>query len=117
MRAQFALAHKLRLTPGFIDGFAPVLDPTVLPAHPFYPQATRVSEDVPVIIGHNRTEMTLFADPAAFTVDENGMKARVKSIIGDHAEEVDPSLPSRQPQRQSIGAFIPHLDRQSDHDL
>lgn len=88
MRAQFALAHKLRLTPGFIDGFAPVLDPTVLPAHPFYPQATRVSEDVPVIIGHNRTEMTLFADPAAFTVDENGMKARVKSIIGDHAEEV-----------------------------
>ncbi len=88
MRAQFALAPKLRLTPGFIDGFAPVLDPLVLPAHPFYPRATRFSEDVPVIIGHNRTEMTLFADPAAFTVDENGMKARVKGIVGDHAEEV-----------------------------
>ncbi|HTR35859.1 MAG TPA: carboxylesterase family protein [Bryobacteraceae bacterium] len=88
MRAQFALGSKLRVIPGFIDGFAPVLDPLVLPAHPFYPQASRVSEDVPVIIGHNRTEMTLFADPAAFTVDENGMEARVKKIVGDHAGEV-----------------------------
>lgn len=88
MRAQFALGSKLRVVPGFIDGFAPVLDPVVLPAHPFYPQASRVSEDVPVIIGHNRTEMTLFADPAAFSVDENGMKARVKGLVGDHAEEV-----------------------------
>jgi para-nitrobenzyl esterase len=88
MRAQFALGPKLRGTPGMIDGFAPVLDPTVLPAHPFYPRATGVSEDVPVIIGNNRTEMTLFADRPAFSLDENGMQARVKGVVGDHAAEV-----------------------------
>ncbi len=88
MAAQFAVASKLRGMAGIIDGFAPVLDPTVLPAHPFYPHATQVSADVPVIIGNNRTEMTLFADPAAFSLDEAGMKTRVKGILGEHADEV-----------------------------
>jgi para-nitrobenzyl esterase len=88
MAAQFAVAAKLRGFPGIIDGFAPVLDPTVLPAHPFYPHATLVSADVPVIIGNNRTEMTLFADPPAFSLDESAMKTRVKGMLGDRADQV-----------------------------
>ncbi len=88
MTAQFAVSAKLRSTAGIIDGFAPVLDPTVLPAHPFYPHATRISEDVPVIVGNNRTEMTLFADPAAFSLDDNGLKTRVKGMLGDRADSV-----------------------------
>jgi para-nitrobenzyl esterase len=88
MAAQFAVSAKLRGMAGIIDGFAPVLDPAILPAHPFYPHATRVSEDVPVIVGNNRTEMTLFADPAAFSLDESGMKTRVKAMLGDRADEV-----------------------------
>lgn len=88
MAAQFAVSSKLRGMAGIIDGFAPVLDPTVLPAHPFYPHATRISEDVPVIVGNNRTEMTLFADPAAFSLDETGLKTRVKGMLGDRADSV-----------------------------
>jgi para-nitrobenzyl esterase len=88
MAAQFAVSAKLRGFPGIIDGFAPVLDPKVLPAHPFYPHATQISADVPVIIGNNRTEMTLFAEPAAFSLDENAMKTRVKGMLGDHADQV-----------------------------
>jgi para-nitrobenzyl esterase len=88
LRAQFAIGPKLRARPGIIDAFAPVLDPAVLPAHPFYPTAARVSENVPVIIGNNRTEMTLFADPAAFTLDEAGMRTRVNGLVGDRTDEV-----------------------------
>jgi para-nitrobenzyl esterase len=88
LAAQFAVSAKLGGRPGIIDGFAPVLDPTVLPEHPFYPRATQISADVPVIIGNNRTEMTLFADPAAFSLDENGMKTRVKAQVGDRADQV-----------------------------
>jgi len=88
MAAQFAVSAKVPGRPGIIDGFAPVLDPTVLPAHPFYPHASAVSADVPVIIGHNRTEMTLFADPGAFSLDEAGMKKRVQGLVGDHADHV-----------------------------
>ena len=40
--------------------FGPVLDPDVLPHHPFHPVATSISEDVPVMIGWNKTESTLF---------------------------------------------------------
>jgi para-nitrobenzyl esterase len=88
LAAQFAVSAKLRGRPGIIDGFAPVLDPAVLPAHPFYPHATPISADVPVIIGNNRTEMTLFADPGAFSLDETGMKTRVKDLVGDRADQV-----------------------------
>jgi para-nitrobenzyl esterase len=88
LAAQFAVAAKLRSFPGIIDGFAPVLDPTVLPAHPFYPHASPISADVPVIVGNNRTEMTLFADPAAFSLDEGGLKTRVKAFLGDHTDQV-----------------------------
>jgi para-nitrobenzyl esterase len=88
LAAQFAVSAKLRNFPGIIDGFAPVLDPTVLPAHPFYPHASQISADIPVIIGNNRTEMTLFADPAAFSLDETAMKTRVKAILDDRADEV-----------------------------
>ncbi len=88
LAAQFAVSAKLGGKPGIIDGFAPVLDPTVLPAHPFYPGATQVSADVPVVIGNNRTEMTLFADPAAFSLDENGMKTRAKGLFGVRADQV-----------------------------
>jgi para-nitrobenzyl esterase len=88
LAAQFAVSAKLGAKPGFIDGFAPVLDPTVLPAHPFYPRASQISADVPVIIGNNRTEMTLFADPAAFSLDENGMRTRAKGLFGDRADHV-----------------------------
>lgn len=88
LAAQFAVSAKFRGRPGIIDGFAPVLDPTVLPAHPFYPHASPVSADVPVIIGNNRTEMTLFADLAAFSLDDSAMKARVKGLVGDRADQV-----------------------------
>jgi hypothetical protein len=60
------VSAKLRGMAGVIDGFAPVLDPTVLPADPFYPHATRISEDVPVIIGNNRAKGRFSAIPPRF---------------------------------------------------
>jgi para-nitrobenzyl esterase len=106
MAAQFAVTAKLRGMAGIIDGFAPVLDPTVLPAHPFYPHATQVSADVPVIIGNNRTEMTLFADPAAFSLDETGMKTRVKGMLGEHADEVIQAYQHANPQATPSDLFF-----------
>ncbi|MCP5145438.1 MAG: carboxylesterase/lipase family protein [Gammaproteobacteria bacterium] len=71
-------------------GFAPVLDPEVLPAHPFAPVASPLGADVPVIVGWNRTESTLFSlgDPAAFTLDEAGLEMRLKNLFGDEAGNV-----------------------------
>ena len=106
LAAQFAVSAKLRGFPGIIDGFAPVLDPTVLPAHPFYPHATQISADIPVIIGNNRTEMTLFADPATFSLDESGMKTRVKGLFGDRADQVIEVYRRANPQATPSDLFL-----------
>ena len=85
LKAQYAVGAKLMRTPGILDGFSPVLDPQVLPAHPFEPQATPLSADIPLLIGGTRTEMTAFVGPdtAAFSLDDAGLKTRVSKLFGE----------------------------------
>ena len=69
--------------------FAPTMDGAVMPYHPFYPEASPVNPDVPVIVGANRTEMTYFADDAAFTLSDAEMRSRVSELVGeDNADAV-----------------------------
>jgi para-nitrobenzyl esterase len=70
------------------SGFAPVVDGKVLPQHLFHPTASSVMPEVPVIVGTNRTELTLqlVGDTAAFNLDEAGLQSRVKEAFGDKAQ-------------------------------
>ena len=70
------------------SGFAPVVDGKVLPQHPFHPTAASVMPEVPLIIGTNRTEMTLqlAGDAAAFQLDEVGLRKRAGELLGERAE-------------------------------
>lgn len=89
--AQAAVQTKLGArVPGFIQGFSPVVDGVTLPHHPFDPTTPDVSNDVPLIIGYNRTEMTLFVagDPSFFTLDESGLHRRAGRLLGENAEQV-----------------------------
>ena len=67
--------------------FRPVLDPVVLPAHPFHPTAPAVSEDVPVMVGWNKTEQTAFTlgQDELWSLDEEGMRGRIERLAGDDA--------------------------------
>jgi para-nitrobenzyl esterase len=68
-------------------GFAPSVDGKVTPQHPFYPLASPVSADVPVLIGNTRTEYTgLTTETALWHLDEGGMRARIKQLLGDQSE-------------------------------
>jgi para-nitrobenzyl esterase len=71
-------------------GFGPVLDPVNLPAHPYHPTATRLSEDVPVMVGWNKTESTVFSfgDMQLFSLDEAGMKKRIEPLAGADADRL-----------------------------
>jgi para-nitrobenzyl esterase len=75
---------------GAEGNFAPVVDGDVLPYPSFHPTASPVKPEVPLIVGTNRTELTmqLRGDTAAFKLDEQQMKERVKAIAGDLTEEV-----------------------------
>jgi para-nitrobenzyl esterase len=70
-------------------GFRPVLG-AAMPQHPFDPVGPAVSKDVPVLIGTNRHEATLFAanDRALFELDGEGLLARTRRLAADSAEEI-----------------------------
>jgi len=82
MAAHFSALRKGGM--GAMMGFSPVLDGTLLPQHPFDPVASPLSADIPLIIGSNMTETTLFAqgDLPAFDLDENGLKTRLAATMG-----------------------------------
>jgi para-nitrobenzyl esterase len=71
-------------------GFAPVVDGKVLPSQPWDPKAPDISADVPVLIGINRDEMTLFmaSQPWFGKMDEAGLGLMAKAIFGDKAGAV-----------------------------
>ena len=69
-------------------GLGPVEDGVVLPANPFSPAAPAVSAGVPLIIGTNKDEMTLFtvAEPWFGRLTEAQLGERVKQIAGDKSD-------------------------------
>jgi para-nitrobenzyl esterase len=72
-----------------LTGFAPVLDPELLPQHPFDPVAAPGTADIPMLIGWNREDMAFFmgADPEAFTLDQAALTARAETMLGEQAED------------------------------
>lgn len=76
---------------GILQGFAPVVDGTILPRHPFFGSAPRTTASVPLIIGTTRTEMTLntlVARPTAWMMDEQGLHAGVSPLFGRATDRV-----------------------------
>jgi para-nitrobenzyl esterase len=87
MSAYFATVRSMNVDQ-MTMGFSPTVDGTAVAQHPFHPQAAAVSADVPLIIGATRTELTSSSDAAAFTLDEAGMRERVRALLGDSANRV-----------------------------
>jgi para-nitrobenzyl esterase len=87
MSAYFAVVRKMNVDQ-MTQGFSPVVDGTVIPAHPFHPTASAVSADVPVMLGSTRTELTSSADEQLFSLSEGGMRGRIGDLLGDSASTV-----------------------------
>jgi para-nitrobenzyl esterase len=109
MAAQGEVNRKLgAFIPGMIQGFSPVVDGVSLPQHPFDPVAPQVSAGIPLLIGFNRTELTLFAagDPSLFSLDEAGLHKRVELLFGDRSEAVIRAFRSDYPQENPSGLYF-----------
>ena len=85
MSAYFAVVRRLNVDQ-MTQGFSPVVDGTIVPQHPFHPGASAVSASVPVMLGSTRTELTSSADAADFSLSDEGMRSRIRTLLGDHAE-------------------------------
>ena len=69
----------------------PVMDGTVLPRHPFWPDAPAQSASIPMVIGNTRDETRAFLgnDPANFALDWDSLPARLRS---QQYVDIDPHL-------------------------
>jgi para-nitrobenzyl esterase len=107
--ATAALARQKGSGGGLGGGaFGPVLDPIDLPAHPYHPTATRLSEDVPVMVGWNKTEATAFSfgDEPLFALDEAGMKKRIEPLAGPETDKLIQAYKSQFPKLSPSGIYF-----------
>lgn len=79
---------------GPLGGFAPCVDGLALPRNPFEPDAPEISKDVPVLIGTNKDEATLFllGDFRFGGYDEAQMWERARQAAGDKAQALVEAL-------------------------
>ena len=88
MAAYFDVVKDMGAADQMTEGFSPTVNGTAVPQHPFYPVASDVSSSVPLMLGHTRTEMTLQSGADAFSLDEDGMRKRVRALIADNTDRV-----------------------------
>jgi len=88
LAAAFAAAAKAGGPMGGMMRLAPVVDGVVLPSDPFTPAAPAISAGVPILIGSNKDEMTLFtaAEPWFPTLTDAQLMQRAKLMAGAKAE-------------------------------
>ncbi len=104
LAAYFACQPKLpKREPGMVGPFSPVIDPDVTPNHPFSPVASPLSKDVPLMIGWNRTEATLFSfsNQGVFSLDEAGLQKEIGGLFGDKAAALIATYRAGEPEASS----------------
>jgi len=81
-------------------GFVPCVDGTVLPRKPFIPDAPAVSAKIPLLIGSNKDEMTIFraSDQKLAVRTDEEFTAYVRKQLPDKAEALIPALRSAFPR-------------------
>jgi para-nitrobenzyl esterase len=104
LQAQSAVLAEIRATTSFADrrrkGFNPVVDGIHLPGGPFAPTAPAISAHIPLIIGSNKDEMTLFLGHAPWVagLDEAGMAGVVQGFVGERAAALIAAYRRARPQ-------------------
>jgi para-nitrobenzyl esterase len=91
------LALQKLSTPGPIDwkrvsdqpGWGPVVDPEVLPQHPFDPVAPSISADVPLIVGTCLNEFVMATDHPEYALwTQKDLHKKVSEMYGDSSSEI-----------------------------
>jgi len=91
-----------------LTSFSPVLDPELLPHHPFDPQAAPGTAAIPMLIGWNREDMAFFmgADPQAFALTAPELAARADAMLGADAPAVLASYRERHAELTPAQTYV-----------
>jgi para-nitrobenzyl esterase len=86
--AQMVVLKKERGAFTFNSPFTPVADGQVLPGDPFNPAAPAVSAGVPLLIGTNQDEMTLFLYGKLGVMTDGMARMGLGRLVGDAKDQV-----------------------------
>jgi para-nitrobenzyl esterase len=91
-------------------GFGPVVDGTILPHHPFDPEAAAISKDKPLIVGYNRDETIFFFmeshNTDVFNLTDVALKERLQKEFGSNADEVYSTYRRSRPDASPTDLYI-----------
>src|SRR5262249_5580484 len=84
LAADAAVQKKIMLREPGMTANTPMVDGTVIPAHPWDPKGPALSADIPLLIGYAHTEETLYdrPTPEKLSLDEAGLKERASKRLG-----------------------------------
>jgi len=91
------LEAQAAVAPGLGGGFAPVVDGTILPHHPFDPVAPPESADVPVIVSTTLEDAALAL--TNFDLTEAGLKTILTQRYAEKSDEILALYKQRYPQK------------------
>jgi len=91
-----------------LTSFAPVLDPDLLPHHPFDPAAAPRTRDIPMLLGWNREDMAFFPgdDMGMFDLSEDDLLSRLKALAGDRASALACAYRAEDPAASPSRIFL-----------
>jgi para-nitrobenzyl esterase len=99
--------------------FGPVIDGTVLPAHPFDPSAPAISDDVPIMVGGTKDETAIFFAPDDKvwnrTITEEDLRTRVAAVAGGAADTLLDYYRRRDPGASPTDRLITALTMSNFH--
>lgn len=104
--AQGPVMKKDRGTFTFNSPFTPVADGQVLPGHPFDPAAPTVSADVPLMIGTNKDEMTLFLHGKLGVMTDGMARMGLGRLAGDAKDQVFEHYRGRMPDASARDVIV-----------
>ena len=91
-------------------GFGPVVDGTVLPRHPFDPEAPSISKDKPLIVGYNRDETVFFfnqqRNTEVYSLTEESLKERLSKEFTSNADAVFEGYRKSRPDASPSDLYI-----------
>lgn len=91
-------------------GFGPVVDGTILPNHPFDPEAPAISKNKPLIVGSNRDETNFFFmqnhSTDVYELTDATLKDRLQKELGANAEAVFDTYRKSRPDAPAPDLYI-----------
>lgn len=87
-------------------GWSPIVDGTIIPAHPFDPAAPKFSADVPLLVGNVLNEFVTGTDhPDAFSMTEPQLAEVVAKRYGDKSKEVIETFRQESPKTRPFDLY------------